>query len=190
MLQVLSALLLVILTALPVTAKEVADVTVPEQVSADDGTPLRLNGAGIRYKVFFKIYIAELYMQHPMASADGVFTDDGRKRMVLHFLYSEVGTDKLVEAWNDGFAANLEPQQAEALKDRIARFNTLFDTVKSGDDIILDYLPGKGTRVLVRGQVKGEIPGKDFNDALLAIWLGKAPVSPELRTELLGTSGK
>jgi len=106
----------------------------------------------------------------------------------MHFVYSEVDKDKLVEGWNEGFHGNLSPQQFAALQDKINRFNGMFDTVKSGDEIFLDYIPGKGTEVRIRGQKKGVIAGKDFNDALLAIWLGKEPVSDELRQELLGNS--
>jgi Chalcone isomerase-like len=186
--RIVKVLLLLVLFSTPVFAREIADVNIPEQVSVGDGVTLHLNGAGIRYKYFFKIYVAELYMQHPAADVEKVLKDDGEKRVVMHFIYSEVGKDKLVEGWNEGFRANLAPQELAALQEKINRFNAMFDTVKSGDEISLDYTPGKGTEVTIRGRVKGVVAGKDFNDALLAIWLGKEPVSDELRKELLGNS--
>ncbi len=183
--RILSIVLLLVLVSAPAFAGEIADVTVPEQIHAPDGVSLRLNGAGIRYKFFFKIYVAELYMEHPAVDAEKVIADQGQKKVVMHFIYSEVGKDKLVEGWNEGFHANLSPNQFAALQERINSFNAMFDTVKSGDEISLDYIPGQGTQVTIRGQVKGVVAGKDFNDALLSIWLGKEPVSDELRKELL-----
>jgi len=109
--------------------------------------------------------------------------------MVLHFIYEELGKEKLVEAWNEGFHANTDQKQLALLQVRITQFNAMFDNVKKGDEIILDFIPEKGTQVTVRNQVKGVVPGKEFNDALLLIWLGKEPISPELRNELLNYSG-
>jgi len=57
---------------------------------------------------------------------------------------------------------------------------------KSGDLILLDYLPGTGTRVTVRGEDKGTIPGEEFNRALLRIWLGNQPADASLKRAMLG----
>jgi hypothetical protein len=181
--------LLVFLTS-PVTARDLADVNIPEELTVENGLTLHLNGAGIRNKLFFKIYIAELYMQHPSSDVVKVVGDEGQKRIVMHFLYDEVKKDKLVEAWNEGFRANIDQQILVSLQKRIDQFNAMFDDVKKGDEVLLDFIPGKGTQVTIRKQVKGVVAGKDFNDALLSIWLGKEPVSAELRRELLDYSKK
>jgi len=183
-------LFLLVSLASQVNAREIAAVNVPEELTASDGAALHLNGAGIRYKLFFKIYIAGLYLQHPSSDVSKVIGDEGQKRVVMHFLYDEVGKDKLIEAWNEGFHANTNQQQLTSLQAGISQFNSMFDNVKKGDDIFLDFIPGKGTQVTIRNQVKGIVSGKDFNDALLTIWLGKEPVSPELRKELLDYSEK
>ncbi|HIP39217.1 MAG TPA: hypothetical protein EYG88_07570 [Desulfocapsa sulfexigens] len=47
--------LFIIFFSSPATGLEVAGVTIPESLNTD----LQLNGAGIRSKFFFKIYIAE-----------------------------------------------------------------------------------------------------------------------------------
>jgi hypothetical protein len=54
-----------------------------------------------------------------------------------------------------------------------------------GDVLDLTWVPDVGT--LVRGQGGTmTIPGKDFADALLAVWLGQKPVEAALKRELLG----
>lgn len=175
-----------LLLSLPAGAREIADVEVAEEVVQTNGTTLHLNGAGIRSKFFFKIYIAALYLEKTSSEAEQVIQSDGGKQMVMHFLYDEVEKDDLVEAWNDGFQGNGSPAQLAELSGQTAAFNALFDTVKSGDTIILDFMPATGTSVVIRGEKKGTIAGKPFNDLLLSIWLGKEPVSGDLRDDLLG----
>jgi hypothetical protein len=61
----------------------------------------------------------------------------------------------------------------------------LFRTLREGDEVWLDHLPGKGTRVSINGQVSGWVPGQDFNAALLSVWLGPEPVTSSLKKALL-----
>ncbi len=170
----------------PASARVISGVQIPESVTGANGVQLHLNGAGIRSKFFFSIYIAEFYLQHPAGKVAEVLADAGEKQMVMHFLYHEVGKEKLVEAWQEGFEANLDKAQYLALSGRIKAFNAMFATVKKGDEIVLDYIPGTGTRVSVAGKRKGVIEGKDFADGLWSIWLGKKPVSSDLKQQLLG----
>lgn len=169
-----------------VKAAEIAGVTIAEELVAEDGISLQLNGAGIRSKFFFKIYIAELYLENPAREAAAAIADNGYKRVVMHFLYDEVGQEKLVDGWNDGFSANLAEAAQKKLQPRIDSFNAMFtEAMTTGDRIVFDYVPGQGTRVSIKGEEKGIIAGKDFNDALLSIWLGDEPVSSDLRRDLL-----
>ena len=184
--RVLVVLALMCACAVSSQAKEIAGVEVADQITREDGKTLQLNGAGLRSKFVFKVYLAMLYLENPSDQAEQVISDAGAKQMIMHFLYKEVGGGDLVEAWNEGFENNGSPEQIAALKDEITSFNALFDTVKSGDRIVLDYDETTGTSVIIRGQLKGVIAGKAFNDLLLSIWLGEKPVTKELRTALLG----
>ncbi len=173
------------LWSVPVNAQEIAGVMVQETLQTDDGTKLHLNGAGIRSKFFFDIYVGELYMEHPSNVASEVVEAAGRKRILMQFLYDEVGKDKLIEGWNEGFSGNTTAEEVAQLQARIDQFNSMFIDVKKGDRIVLDFIPEKGTVVTIAQQEKGIIPGKDFNDALLRIWLGDVPVSKALKEKML-----
>lgn len=164
------------------TALEIAGVQIPETINND----LTLNGAGIRSKFFFKIYIAELYLEHPAKTAEKVLNTAGRKRMTMHILYDEVTKENLVEGWNEGFGSNLGDEELKQLAPAIMQFNDFFVTVHKGDEIIFDYVPNTGTIVTIAGTEKGVIEGAAFNSALLSIWLGKEPVGDDLRDALLG----
>ncbi len=171
----------------PATAKEIAGVDIQEKITTEDGTVLLLNGAGIRKKLWIKVYIAQLYLENTSNDAAKILADEGSKRVAMHFLYSEVGKDKLIAGWNDGFSANNNAAKLDALKLRLDTFNAMFDEdAVKGDVITFDYKPGKGTSVTIKGKLRGVIEGKDFNDALLSIWLGAEPVTSDLRDEMLG----
>jgi hypothetical protein len=174
-----------LLFSLPSYAKEIAGVMVNDTLLTEDGTTLQLNGAGVRSKFFVDVYIAELYMEKPSALAAEVIGDKGKKRIVMHFLHSEVSKDKLVDAWNDGFKENNSAGDLAKLQERINQFNGFFVDVKKDDVVILDFAPAAGTAVTIKGQRKGIIPGSDFNDALLKIWLGDNPVNGGLKDKLL-----
>jgi hypothetical protein len=183
----ISLAVMLILGVQTVSAREIAGVNLPETVSINN-TNLVLNGAGIRKKFFFKIYVGALYLNAKRTTVEQILSDPGAKRIVMSFLYKEVSDEKLVEGWNEGFEANSSAGELKALKDRINQFNALFVTVRKGDVIQLDYLPDQGTQVWIKGKLKGTIAGEDFSRALLKIWLGPEPADAGLKDALLGNA--
>jgi hypothetical protein len=168
-------------------AIEIADVSVPNEIKLNGASEtLTLNGAGIRSKFFFKIYVAALYLPSPTTESEAIIAIDQPNRVLMHFVYSEVEKEKLVDGWIDGFNNNTSKEEMKELEERLATFNTLFETVVDGNQILLDYQPNKGTQVTIKGEVKGTIPGHDFNQALLRVWLGSEPVTSSLKEALLG----
>ena len=168
------------------SAREVAGIDIPETVQLAAGTPpLVLNGAGIRKKFFFKIYVAGLYLPSRQTTTEVILDMPGPKRVHMHFLYKEVERDKLVTGWQEGFENNLETNEFEKVASRLAKFNQLFRTMHRGDVIDLDYQPEEGTQVLFNGELQGRIEGDDFYAALLQVWLGQQPADADLKTALL-----
>lgn len=175
---------LAIVLAHPAQAAEVAGVKIEETVSVD-GSTLTLNGAGIRKKLFVKVYVGALYLPKKATMVEAVLADPGPKRVLMHFLYKSVEREKLTEGWTEGFKNN-SAAEMEKLRARLDDFNKLFTDVKARDVILLDYVPGTGTRVTIKGAVKGTIPGADFNAALLKVWLGGSPADAGLKQAMLG----
>ncbi|WP_457665651.1 chalcone isomerase family protein [Thiolapillus sp.] len=180
----LSVLMIGLLPAL-VGAKTLEGVNLPEQITVE-GNELVLNGAGIREKFFFDIYVAALYLPAKMSDANRILQTDQPWRMIMHFLYSEVDKKKLDDGWEEGFEENLASAGLSSLKERLEQFKALFPTMHKGDEAVLAYLPGKGVSVSIRGEQKGVVPGADFGRALLSVWLGKEPVTGKLKKALLG----
>ncbi|MFC1606984.1 chalcone isomerase family protein [Candidatus Latescibacterota bacterium] len=150
------------------------------------GTSCKLMGVGIRKKLIINVYLGALYLAKPSNNAALVAGSDQAKRIVMHFLYKEVNADQLVEAWNEGFEKN-SPGKVAILKSKIDRFNSFFtQSMKKGESMIITYIPGKGSEVVIKGKTAGVIEGKDFMEALFSIWFGPSPPSKGLREGMLG----
>ena len=153
------------------------------------GAALQLNGVGVRTRVFFKVYVAGLYVPQKASSAAVLLGQKGPRRVHLVML-RDVGADTFTESLNEGLKNNHSEAQLAALKPQIDAFNAAFKTVgeaKKGDVILLDFAPDTGTRLVVNGQPRGNaIPGEEFYTALLRIWLGDKPADADLKKGLLG----
>lgn len=166
-------------------ALEVADVKLNPSIQLAE-EKLTLNGAGIRTKFFFKIYVGALYLPNKTNDARAIISSSTNKSIIMHFLYSEVSKEKLVDAWNEGFKANLTKSELTALTEKINSFNKLFVTVKKNDRIEINFRQNDGTEIRLNGKTLGKIAGLEFHQALLKIWLGKNPVTTDLKNALLG----
>ena len=182
---ILFVAMLLIFSSLEASALEIAGVDVPQSVTIEDNA-LVLNGAGIRKKLFIKVYVGSLYLNAKQTAVGKILADPGAKSIVMNFLYKEVSAKRTVEGWNKGFADNNTAKEVKALQERINQFNSLFSTVYKGNVIRLDYLPGEGTKVWINDTLKGSVPGADFYQALLKIWLGPNPADKGLKEDMLG----
>ena len=177
--------LMLLAWALPVVALEVAGVNVADKAKVG-ASELVLNGAGIRTRAIFKVYVGALYLSEKKSAAADALAQKGAKRVALTML-RELSAQQLNEAFANGIQANHSAAEVEAMKPRIAELLALFTDAKKGDVILLDFLPDSGTVVNVNGAVKGKpIPGEDFYRALLRIWLGDKPVDGDLKKGMLG----
>ena len=176
------AVSLVATTGRPATAREVAGVALPDTSSAA-GKALVLNGAGLRTRFFFKVYVIGLYLERPATDAGAVLQADSVRRAELHMLRALSG-DEIASAVGSAFEQNAGDARGR-LADRLQRFEKMFPAVEPGETVVLTYVPGSGTSVVAKGKEAGVIPGKDFADVLFAVWIGAKPVDPGLRQALL-----
>ncbi len=149
---------------------------------------LVLNGAGVRSKFIFDLYVAALYLGEKKTSAAAVLNDAGEKRIALHLL-REISADHLLSAFKKAIENNHTGDELKALQASLTQFEQIFNKlgeVKKGDIITLDYQRDIGTQVAVNGVVQGTIAGFAFNAALLKIWLGDKPAQQDLKLKLLG----
>ncbi len=149
---------------------------------------LVLNGAGLRTKLFFKVYAAALYLTQKQTAANAIIADENPQRVALHMLRN-LSDEQLLNAFNEAIAANHTKAEMTTLEAPIKQMTDIFHLrkeIKVGDVITLDYLPGSGTQISLNGTAQGTIAGEIFHHALLKIWLGENPVQNSLKLKLLG----
>jgi Chalcone isomerase-like len=166
-------------------AMEVGGVTLADKTSVG-GEELVLNGAGVRTRAFFKIYVGALYLPAKANSLAGVLAK-GPRRVQLTLLRN-LSADQLVDPLVDGLKNNNGEAELAAIKAQqdqlVATMKSLGD-VKEKDVITLDFANG-ATHIGLNGQAKASIPGDAFNAALTRVWLGDKPAQDDLKKAMLG----
>jgi len=168
-------------------AAEVHGVKLDDSIQVGDSA-LVLNGAGVRTKLVFKVYVGALYLTAKKSDVAAVLADAGAKRVSLHMLRS-LSAEKLVHALDEGLEANNSAAELAAIEPQVKAFRqhmTAGGAVKEGDVIVLDYVPSKGTQASLNGKALGTTEGEAFNQALLKVWLGEHPVDTDLKKAMLG----
>lgn len=165
----------------PVDAAVVAGATLPDTVQVA-GQAMVLNGAGLREFAWIDLYVGALYLPRPMTDPNSIITSDMPKRLVLHFTFKEVPKDRLGETFTDRIE---DDPKLQAIEPEIMRLVSLFETMHTGEEMILDYVPGKGTVLIVKGKEKGVFPGTPFMLATFDFFLGADPIHDGLKTAML-----
>lgn len=171
--------------ALPAWGADVGGVKLDDRQEVG-GQTLMLNGAGVRTKVIFKVYVGSLYVPARTTDAVAVLAK-GPRRIQLNLLRN-LSADQLVDALVDGLKDNTGADEFNALKgetDQMVSVMKAFGEVKEGSVVTLDYVDG-GTRISLNGQPRATITGEGFNAALTRIWIGEHPVQADLKRAMLG----
>jgi hypothetical protein len=174
---------LAISLALPAFAREVADVQVPDTTTVG-GKTLVLNGAGLRTKVFFKVYVGALYLEQRSSDPAAIVTGDVAWKVTMT-LKRDLDKESILTAFKEGFEKNSSADLPKLLPG-LDRIGTILKDTKSGEVAEFAYVPGAGLTATAPGGATVTIEGKPFADAMLRIWLGEKPVQDSLKKELLG----
>jgi hypothetical protein len=153
------------------------------------GAPLVLNGAGVRYKAVFKVYTAGLYLSTKADTPETVLAAPGPKRLAITML-RDIDSGELGKLFSRGMEDNMDRAAFSKLITGVLRMSQVFSDhkqLKEGETFVIDWVPGTGTVLTVKGVAQGE-PFKEpeFFNALMRIWLGKKPADFRLKEALLG----
>jgi len=177
--------LLALYIGAPALAAEVAGVKLADK-AAVGGQELVLNGAGLRTKAIFKVYVGSLYLPAKASDAAAVLSKAPR-RVQLNML-RDVSADDMVNALNEGLRDNNSAADLAAVKAQSDQLGSILKgggELKDGNVVTFDFVDG-ATVVGVNGAARGTIPGEAFNKALMKAWLGDKPVQPDLKKAMLG----
>ena len=153
------------------------------------GSKLQLNGAGIRYKAVFKVYVAALYVGKKIATPEEFYAATGPKRISITML-RDIDSNELGKAFTKGFEENSSKGEMAKLIPGLVRMGQIFADQKkmvAGDMIVMDWVPGNGLIISAKGKPQGEsFKEIEFFNALMRIWLGSSPADWKLKDALLG----
>jgi len=180
---------MLLLLALPVHAAELEGVMLEDRIRVD-GEELQLNGIALRTRMFFRVYVAGLYLPARAATAQAALEAKGAKRIIL-VMMREASAQQFFESIDAGLRANSSEAQIARMKTQTDELMAMIRAVgqaKKGMRIVLDYAPSAGgTTLFVDGVAQGPpMPGEEFYQALLRIWLGDNPAQEDLKEALLG----
>jgi hypothetical protein len=167
---------------------ELAGVKVEDSAMVGD-VKLQLNGAGVRYKGPFKVYVGELYLSKKVNNLDELIAAPGPKRLTMTFL-RDVEASTFGKLMTRGVEDNVPKAEMSKLIPGLIRMGDIFAANKTffaGDKVVLDWIPGTGLVVTGKGKVQGE-PFKEpeFFKALMSSWFGPSPGDWRLKDAMLG----
>lgn len=186
--QFVAGAVMCLLAAGAMAQVNVSGVKYDESVDAR-GTKLQLNGAGVRYKAVFKVYTAGLYLTRKAGTPEEALAAPGPKRLNIVML-RDIDSGELGKLFSRGMEDNMDRAAFSKLVPGVLRMSQIFSDHKklvAGDAFSIDWIPGTGTVITVKGVPQGE-PFKEpeFFNALLRIWLGPNPADWKLKDALLG----
>ena len=150
---------------------------------------LKLNGAGIRVKAIFKVYVAALYLSEKKTTVPEVLDIAGPRRLTLIML-REISSEDFGQSFMTGLNANSDKAEKSKIINQMVKMGEIFASIpslKKGDTITTDWIPGSGMVIQVNGKAVGEVlPDINFFNAYLKIWLGDKPADSSLKLSMLG----
>lgn len=160
-----------------------------EDTAEVHGARVQLNGAGTRFKAIFKVYVAGLYLAKKASTPEEVVNQAGPKRLMVTMLRT-IDSRELGKLLTRGMEDNMDKAAMSKLIPGLIRMGEIFAAQKplvAGDQFMIEWVPGVGSVITVKGQVQGE-PFKEpeFFKALMMIWLGPVPADHQLKEALLG----
>jgi hypothetical protein len=193
-LPLMGAIMATALAALSFTGAGMAATIEISGVKVEDsamvaGTKLQLNGAGVRYKGPFKVYVGDLYTTKKVSSLEELAAAPGPKRLTMTFL-REIEAGPFGKLLTRGVEDNVPKADLSKMLPGLLRMGDIFSVNKillPGETVIIDWIPGTGMVITAKGKVQGE-PFKEpeFYKGIMAIWLGPVPADFKLKDTMLG----
>lgn len=165
----------------------VGHISFPIKVHINSKT-LKLNGLGARDWLVIQMYIAALYLEHPLQNAETVIHSQQTKYVLIHLDSNFITFRGFKYTIDRGLKRNLSDSELLSLLPKLKRFYDICRKLnyKRGDRIGLFYEAKAGLSISYNGEFIGSIEGDEVMIALYNIWLGRYPDSIELKEKLLG----
>jgi len=164
-------------------ALDVGGVNVSPTVVLHQKT-LSLNGAGIRKKLFIKVYVGSLYTERKVTTTAQLLADPGEKLVRMNFVHSKVEKGKIIEAFAEGLANN-SPGVAQSAEGK-AFLSWFTSDFVAGDTVDISLSPDGTVAASHNGKALGTSRSPALVQGVLLIWFGEKPADGGLKKGMLG----
>lgn len=181
-----AALVAALLAVPTLHAAEVAGIKVDDSLRVG-GSELLLNGAGLRSKLFIRVYVGALYVGQKSTTPAAILDNPQPRRMVMRLL-RDVDAETLASAMDEGLKNNHTPAEMADMKTQAEQLAGIMKSIgkaREGDTIAIDF-SADGVSISLNGETRGKVAGPGFAKALLKVWLGDKPADASLKKALLG----
>jgi long-chain acyl-CoA synthetase len=164
-----------------------------------DGIALNLAGTGVRSKMMVKVYAGGLYVgdeakaalaqfkgqaAKPSQAVYDAISDGAFARMFLLHFVRDVDAGNITEAFSEGLAKSVNLKDPEIQNDANAFLTATGFDMKEGQQMKI-LLKGDEIIVTTPGITSKPIKNKKLVPAVSRIWLGKEPISEDLKKGML-----
>jgi len=189
----LIAVVLLLCLGVPALAQEITEPRSGVKFAAKEGDATLL-GTGLRTKTMLKVkvyaiglYVGDAAISGPLKGKAGtpdlyreLLSGDFKKYVVMKFV-RDVSASQI----RDAFRESLK-EAGPRVEDWLNNFNDL----RSGQEIVIAWVPGTGLTTKVAGAEKPVVDNKTFASAVFGIWLGEKPVQDDIKKDLVSRAGE
>ncbi|UNY97700.1 chalcone isomerase family protein [Zhouia spongiae] len=160
---------------------KVGDATLPNNITIK-GSELKLNGAGVREKLWIDLYAGGLYLTGKSDNASQIIASEAAMCIKLHIVSGLVTQEKMIDAVTEGFE---NTTTGFASKNQIDKFISFFNEEIVKGNIFDIYARGGQVTAYKNGELLGTVEGQGFKEALFGIWLSEKPADKKLKKAML-----
>ena len=145
-----------------------------------------VNGVGSYHALGREQYIAKLSLATPSTESKPLLLQDLPATMELRVATKRIPQRRFVSMWIEAITVNSDSAMVQQHMQELLSFNQLFKgSLYEGDQLVIDYQPQAGMRVILNDVALGEITSGSFFRLLLASWIGPVPISSSFRNQML-----
>ncbi|MFT4548317.1 MAG: hypothetical protein ACI9UA_000390 [Pseudoalteromonas tetraodonis] len=164
-----------------------ADEPAPQKTIKANEDGLKLNGSATRAVLAgtVKVYQVGLYVANPTKDEKLIFADRKKKRVQIKMLREVTG-----KRFDSTIRKNIKRNYSDAEQKKYSKQNEQFlncfvEKILAKNSVVdIDFIPGKGTEILIDRKRVDLIPGDEYYHVLLRLWIGD-PLQKSIKEGLL-----
>ncbi len=148
---------------------------------------LKINGIASYQELNKEYYVGALLLEDSLNSVEEITAYKERKQMKLLVTASRWSVRLWQQQWQNNIAINNDIISNDPKLQQDLAFFTSFlkDKLIKGDELVIDYTPGRGTRIKLNNYPVIKTKNDKIFNYLLNTWIGKLPPSREFKSRIV-----